>query len=419
MNYNFSNLIQWGIKLWLLVFPWQTLLIIRQVEKNGSLWSAAGLALPLSAVFLGLIGLLILMQVRIKPKAWQLGLITFLIFSVWRAPDSLLGLQWLFFWTLGGILCFFGKNFISHKNFLQYLALGSVLPIALGLYQFFTQTNFSSTWLGLAAIPSFMPGAPVIVSEWGRWLRASGPFPHPNIFAGYLVIVMVAIFSGLRNNFFTKKWHWFFYLLVIFLITVLLTTFSRSGILGLALLIGLEFFYFKKDTVLETRLLLWIVCLTAAVVMRLLWPIYKGRVFLSQPAPQERVAVTERITGISESIVIWKKHWLLGVGPGNYTVSLAKLQPNLAGYELQPVHNVFFLFLVEWGSLGLLLVLGGMVWLFKNGLIKLKFLLPCLPLLPLLLFDHYLYDIWAGIIILAIHISSTVYPHLGLTKPKN
>lgn len=419
MKLNFLTLIQWGIKLWLLILPWQTLLIVRQVEKNGSLWAAAGLALPLSAIFLSLIGLLILGQAKIKPKAWQLGLIIFLIFSIWCASDSFLSLQWLFFWTLGGIFCLFGKDFISHKNLVQYLALGSILPIVLGLYQFFTQTNFSSTWLGLSAIPSFMPGAPVIVGEWGRWLRASGPFPHPNIFAGYLVVVLAAIFSGLRNNFFTKKWQWFFYVLSIFLTTGLLTTFSRSGILGLILLIGLEFFYFKKIKISEVRMLLLIVCLTVAAGIILLWPIYKGRVFMSQSAPQEKAAVTERITGVSESIVIWKKQWFFGVGPGNYTVALAKLQPNLAGYELQPAHNVFFLFLVEWGGLGLLVVLGGISWLLKKGLFNLNLLLPFLPLLPLLLFDHYLYDIWAGIAILAIHISSTIYPHLGLTKPKN
>ena len=59
---------------------------------------------------------------------------------------------------------------------------------------------------------------------------------------------------------------------------------------------------------------------------------------------------------------------LLGVGLGNFTLTLKKKSNNLANYEIQPVHNLYLLIAAELGILGLIL---WSLFILKSGLNKL------------------------------------------------
>lgn len=421
MMQNFlQKCIYWGFIVWLLLWPWQTILIIRQVEKHGSLWSAGALGLPLMAALIGGIIGLVLWQKKIifNPKIISVLLVGG--FLIWRAPDSLISLQLGLFWCLGvGVVYLSTQQTLSQKMWFTCLLVGACLPIVFGLGQFFLQSSGNSTALGVSAIPSYLPGAPVIVGDGARWLRASGPFPHPNIFAGYCVMILATICLASKKNILTTtSEQWGLRLLAILTSAALLTSFSRSGILSLGCLLGWELWQITKNTRFETKIILFSILITTSVGIGLLGPVYWSRFTAVGTVPQELTAITERVVGMAEAWILWKQNWLFGVGLGNYTVELAELFPILKGYELQPVHSVGLLFLVEWGVIGLILVGWFLRWAYQQGFLTKYTVGQGLWLLPFLLFDHFLYDIWSGIIIGAIHISSTFYPHLGLTKPK-
>ncbi len=404
----------WVLKIWLFLCPWQTVLIIRHTSLGGSLWAAVALAIPLLAGVL--VGLLIAKQTVPKYKPWWFWpLIIELGIIILRARDPLLSLQLISFWALGlGLIWLKNKLLISETDWVWWLSLGALAPATLGLYQFFGQTNFSSTWLGLSAVPIAAPGAFVVVGEWGRWLRASGSFPHPNILAGYCVVVVSAIFYVLKSHPVSRFKIWFYSGCVILLTVTLFTTLSRTGFLAWLILVSLIIFDWKKISS-ELKLIIVSSIVTAVTASIFLWPLISGR--LNQTSIQETRSITERVNSVGGSLKIWITHPWLGVGPGNYTIALKKLNPKLTGYELQPVHNVPLLLLAELGLVGLLICLGfSYRWLraCPEALWG-----PGLVLVPILLFDHYLYDLWPGIMILAIHISSTVYPHWRVNKPKN
>jgi len=149
--------------------------------------------------------------------------------------------------------------------------------------------------------------------------------------------------------------------------------------------------------------------------------------------------VSERISGYHEAWKIFKKHPVLGVGAGNYTAAAYQLNPARPGWEYQPVHNVFILFVVEEGGVGFLLSLILLSLVFKSkipkrdvapsGLYvqiskskqnpKSKFQINCkiqthlisrkfpyflflISYFPLFIFDHYLYSSYVGLMLVAI-----------------
>ena len=71
---------------------------------------------------------------------------------------------------------------------------GTLIQSILGIWQFLTQSTFSSTLLGLTAHPAWAAGTSIVstINE-GRWLRTYGAFPHPNMLGGYLVMSLIIV----------------------------------------------------------------------------------------------------------------------------------------------------------------------------------------------------------------------------------
>jgi len=103
-------------------------------------------------------------------------------------------------------------------------------------------------------------------------------------------------------------------------------------------------------------------------------------------AYQERIAASRWSISLSGNTNVWR-----GVGPGNYIPALEKeliehdilYQP----WQLDYVHSVPLLLIAEWGLLMVSLVLLGLVWLMVKYFATQWYWV--LPMLPMLLFDHY------------------------------
>ena len=129
-------------------------------------------------------------------------------------------------------------------------------------------------------------------------------------------------------------------------------------------------------------------------------------------APHELRSVSERISGYAESLHIFSAAPLTGVGVGNYTVAAMIMSPGAPGWQYQPVHNVILLVFAELGFLGatlaLLILCYFLVYFFSRVPKKypeytLFFILLCVPYGVLLLFDHYLFSSYSGLVFGAIY----------------
>jgi lysylphosphatidylglycerol synthetase-like protein (DUF2156 family) len=134
-----------------------------------------------------------------------------------------------------------------------------------------------------------------------------------------------------------------------------------------------------------------------AMLTALFFPLVQSRL-AGETVPELR-SRTERISGYSEAIALWRTHPLVGIGVGNYTIWERAAFPNRAPWEYQPAHNVPLLFLAELGVIGVLLAL----WILADGF---RILTPqhamLIALLPLLLLDHYLWSSYVGLLLFSL-----------------
>lgn len=339
-----------------------------------------------------------------KDRIFVLSVLVFLLYifsSIFWAFDKSLALQqslrimemflvFFIFWLsppAGGL------NF---EKAVKWLLYGSILPCILGIGQFLMQADFAFKWLGLSSHPAWQAGTSIISSDSiGRWLRAYGPFAHPNIFGGYIVVVFV-LSQFLKN----RKFLFTFYFL---LLSSLFFTFSRSAWLTAFVLLIYFFGYYK-----DTRKLILKSLLPVLILFILFFPLVQTR--FSNESISEVRSTTERVSGYKEAWQIFKANPIFGVGAGNYTLAVYNLNSNLQAWEIQPVHNVGVLFLVESGVVGLILFLCVLVVFFKYQITdnryqilnkdnRIVFMLSVICYLLLGFFDHYLYSSYTGLVL--------------------
>lgn len=399
------KILSWVQKLFFVILPWQTMYIIVQAPLP-----IESIVIHLSALIM--FGSLCLAFFVYKPKiTWKHLIVCGVVVCVnlYGAPNNDLAIQQILWLGLaGGWVWLLSKNNLTRKELVVWLSLGAIVPAGLGLYQFFNQSSVTNSWLGLSYIPASMAGSPVIVTETGRWLRAFGSFPHPNMFGGYLVGVIVLIIFEIHQS--SKKTRWLWYSVIGLLTSVLILTFSRSAVLLWGLyMVYFHYRIFTSRQLSELAIPVFISTAVAICMIGSTWSIWSGRLGQGTLSANESVAIHERLDGTVAAIKTIREYPWLGVGAGNYTTHVVKVSPELKPWEISPVHNVPLLVMAEWGVLlGLL------------GLLMFARLVGFWGLLwtPILLFDHYLYSQWPGVLVGVILILSTVYAHRCSTEPK-
>jgi O-antigen ligase len=239
----------------------------------------------------------------------------------------------------------------------------------------------------------------VIETGVGRFLRAYGPFDHPNILGGMMVLgIILVLYSSLRKE--INRNDRLFYLITLALFYLaLLVSFSRTA--WLALIISVPFILFiasrrgKFQRKLIGFFLFLIIGISAAVV------IPNRELFLTRTQTQSRLeqkSISERELYLEQAQKVISQNPVLGTGAGNYVLDLQKIIPGQASWYYQPVHNYWLLVWAEIGFLGLLAMI--IFWFaafrksFKNGLWPI-----ILALFIFSLFDHWLLTQPFGLII--------------------
>jgi O-antigen ligase len=277
-------------------------------------------------------------------------------------------------------------------------------------------------------------GASVVETLDGRWLRAYGSFPHPNMLGGWLVLGLASIISLLtqansKQPTGDKKKKFLFtinYLLLTILVFGLLTTFSRSAWLafGVVLVAVILIRPGRSEDPMDIRRtvpkqwdssaspqndgfkLLALTILTIATFAALF-----PQPFLTRINADNRLeykSTSERQASLSEGWKIIKKHPILGVGVGNYGLAVHRdIDSTKPSYYYQPTHNVFLLIWAELGLVGLLLIAYCLYLIaFKNRETLLYIGMLLLPLLIIATLDHYLWSLYSGLMIGAVYLAN-------------
>jgi O-antigen ligase len=335
-------------------------------------------------------------------------------FVIWKA---------IFLFALLAFVYTLQKNIDSSK-IKATLIFAGVLQAVIGLGQFFLQYIPASTIFGIAEQSADILGSSVVETFDGRWLRAYGTFPHPNIYGGFLALILLLVVDKYQIIYFEFKKWWLvnkkelftnedkkylkitgikiiFYLVSFLIIFAgLIVSFSRSAWLAFA--VGFAVYLIlqlkQKYNILPLLKLTFAGAVIGIFFITLYSPLFVTR--FSNATRLEIASVEERISGYETYINIFKNNWLVGTGLGNYAFELSRQNPGQPAYIYQPIHNTFLLFLAEVGILGIVLL--GYIFSRKklawNGLVTSLLVV----LIVIGLFDHYLWSVHSGILLIFI-----------------
>ncbi len=276
--------------------------------------------------------------------------------------------------------------------------VGATLQAILGIYQFLTQSSFSSSFLGMALHDPRALGTAVVEFADQRWLRAYGGLPHPNILGGYLAIATAVVIAFLHKLPVRQNLQRLLLSSTIFvLITGIFFSFSRSAWVAGIVLLGYWVIKLFRDRTQWQMAGYWLLLIGYLVFLVFLFrPLVAARVLPVQESRLEVKSRVERVEGAREAWQLARAHPVLGVGIGNYTQAVAReVRLGEPLYTYQPAHNVFLLVWAELGIMGLVLFMVILYWILKQS----NFLILNSSFLILLTFDHYLWSLPFGILL--------------------
>lgn len=435
--------IQWQHALALVLFflPWQTRFIVHQTILQGGVWEYGTLGIYVTEVLLWGAAVWfvtfrvraiyaasvsescvnLFMRMRTALRAHKKIYLCIGFFVAWyvyhmaRAQFPWVEAQALIHIFGACILWYLITRAHTQARFLQWSFLAGIGAQALlALAQFVTQNAFASRLLGMAAHPAWAGGSAVIETAGGRWLRAYGGLPHPNILGGYMAIgaLLIAIQivrmpreKTMRDAFKVSAALLFFILLA----SGLIVSFSRSALLaflcGLIIVIGraarerLSNGWRACDIARRVGIIVLSAGLAAGIFIALVPDIFSARA--NGQTRLEQQSISGRIESYKGAREVLRRKWLWGTGLGNYTAAIYALDSTRPGWEYQPVHNALVLAFLEFGLLMSIVV----IW-FLFSFFRTKFLAGdgelLIPLIVVAMFDHYLWSLWSGLALCAV-----------------
>jgi predicted membrane protein len=401
----------------IVALPFQTRWIAIPGTLNGGPWEYGTVSLFAFDILIVLIVLIGAIVRRHDRRLSDSGLVALLLlviayFSMGEAVNRINALFWCA--QLGkGVLLFFSIGWLQPRAvwIARAWVLSGVVQAALVHWQFALQRVWGNKWLGMAEQDPSTLGVTVIETAGERVLRAYGSLPHPNIAGIFLALALlcaVVLFTrthGYRGKLLTGA-------------TVLLTssalwlTYSRQAWIAAAVmlaLLALHLFWQHRQFPFAA-LLVFLLALAPAIG----WTAINPDLTLTRFAATERIeqqSFTDRDAHIQDAIPLIRNNWLAGVGIGNYTATVHRLDDSRESYAYQPVHNAYVLALAELGIAGfiaLVLFAITLLWESHRGAHR-----PPLPygrvhwhavwsiafigLLAAAFFDHYLWSLPVGL----------------------
>lgn len=274
--------------------------------------------------------------------------IYYLLSTIFSSPRPLLALYWMFRYLEIPLVAYFSFSLTkSAKPLIQLaLSIAIIFSVTLGVIQILIGKTTGQFWvLGERSFTLTTPGISTISIMGRTILRPYATFSHPNALAGWLALSIFLIPKS-----FSK---------IVAAIGVVLSA-SRVALASLA----------------------------AALLFPLLFSLSPFS-FSFIGFPKE--SIKERILLHNAALNMFWDHPFFGFGPGHFIVKLPEYLPP-GTWLLQPVHNVFLLFLSEFGVVGVFIGLMCLIRLMRH-MRHIKFQKSWLPIFIVLLgtslADHY------------------------------
>jgi len=294
------------------------------------------------------------------------------------------------------------EKILEARHVVTILLFGALLQILWGYAQWTTNHSLGLSFFGESVLgPDILGVAKNDLANGIKQIRAYGSFLHPNIFAGYLLVIFFLSLNYLK---YASKFFW----TAVFVFGIYLTNSRAAMIVGLVC-VGMYFLFSYWKTLSYKK--------SVALITLLILLIGNYWFFKNSYAVNTRDAAwKERLSQNTISYNMWKAN-PLGVGVNNFTLEMEKftdcgdngrgnggdncLDRKLLPWEFQAVHNTYFLILNETGIQGLLMLLLFLLALFdlywRDGKA-----VPIFALLLLAPFDHFLWDSWSGLVLIAL-----------------
>lgn len=291
----------------------------------------------------------------------------------------------------------------------RWFALGCCAALALqfiaGGWQFISQSTAETTppgWEWPGDLDPATRGVSVVqLADGTRWLRAYGTTPHPNLLGGFAVAMLAAPLALFLRP--ARPSHLLPVILFNVTLVLVVLTFSRSAWLGLAIFSAWLFVHWKQLNHKTLVLLAATGLATLAFLFVFLQPLFMTRLGGGQ-AQTERVSSYTRLWLIQRTAELIQKYPLAGTGIGSFSLALSRHVADF--YQIEPVHSVPLLAASELGIGGVVL-LGGLAATLATGALKARrpaaivLSAALLGLLAASLFDHYLWTLAPGRLLLA------------------
>lgn len=262
---------------------------------------------------------------------------------------------------------------MSAQSVLAAFTVGAAFEWALATMQFVTRRSLQGVfyWLGERYFNMYTPDIAKITFNGVQFLRPYGSFSHPNSMAGFYLLVYTFVLTApyFKKHFILKN------LLILFSSILILLSCSKIAIAAFAVL---SIYYITRRGVITCRLCRYGRSIVLTVV---------SLIFLSGHG--DPMTIDKRLTLMSNALDIIGQRPLFGTGLGNYILAQAQFPIRQSYFFLQPVHNIYLLFLTE---SGLLLAIGIIYTVWKR--IKIThyyphFLIPVAAIAVTGLADHY------------------------------
>jgi O-antigen ligase len=277
------------------------------------------------------------------------------------------------------------RSFFKQKDYTYILVLSISLVIFQGLISFNQYSEGASIglfFLGESSVVSGMMGSSFINLNNRLLLRGYGTFPHPNVFSGWLIFnILLGWFLFESMN---RKRDFSIFLMLISSLALFLT-FSRVSFI----ICGVIWLAFVIKMFINSR----------RIKNFAFWGLLSERALNLFTGGD--TSWGDRVELMKASYNVIKENLLTGVGLGRFVQSMGDSVPRSSNgiLLLQPVHNIFLLMLSEVGLLGCGLFSTLLYFFFKEKKWTLRFIVGLLVIFIIGMFDHYLFSLPQGLVL--------------------
>lgn len=360
-----DKITEYGFYLYVFLLPWQTRWIWRRGILNNGPWEYGTFSLYATEILFLII--LVLAFIRLignrenRPQmnksfsAFYFLLLVLILLSFvsifWAINFSLAFYAFIKLIEGLGVFALAVELKITFKKIAYALTAAALVQSILAIYQSLSQSIAGNKWLGMSDQLSFLGGPSVIETPAGRWLRAYGSLPHPNILGGFLAISLV-ILIGLAFVAEKKAERYLIFISSIIISLALFLSFSRESWLAYFLAFLFLFYIILKNKNQRLRKIM-ADFLIITLIVGSLFGLFLRTEFLARTLASGRLeskSTEERINYSNQALeLISENSWYRGVGLGNYTAVLYRMNNQLNSWDYQPAHNLYLLLFAELG----------------------------------------------------------------------